>query len=205
MHFMDDLTLLRLQIEWGADEALDDLPFYRLAERVTSGRLAVEKSAPPAETESSARAPAIAPRGGSALSAPAPGSRTTFLGGVNRPAPAQAAAIAASCESLEALRAAIAGFEGCALRDTATNLVFSDGNPAAPIMIIGEAPGGEEDRAGAAFRRSLRPVARPHAGQHRARPDQSSHHQHHSLATARQPIALGCRGSRPACLSCCAT
>jgi uracil-DNA glycosylase family 4 len=49
------------------------------------------------------------------------------------------------------LRAAIAGFEGCALRDTATNLVFSDGNPAAPIMIIGEAPGGEEDRAGRPF------------------------------------------------------
>jgi uracil-DNA glycosylase len=148
---MDDLALLRLQIEWGADEALAEVPFDRLAERVTTARLAVEKTPPPTETESPATSPATALRTGSALSAPSLRSPAAFLGGVNRPAPAQAAALAASCESLEALRAAIAGFEGCALRDTATNLVFSDGNPAAPIMIIGEAPGGEEDRAGRPF------------------------------------------------------
>jgi uracil-DNA glycosylase len=148
---MDDLALLRLQIEWGADEALAEVPFDRLAERVTTARLAVEKTPPPTETESPATSPATALRTGSALSAPSLRSPAAFLGGVNRAAPAQAAALAASCESLEALRAAIAGFEGCALRDTATNLVFSDGNPAAPIMIIGEAPGGEEDRAGRPF------------------------------------------------------
>lgn len=59
--------------------------------------------------------------------------------------------LAAACGSLEALRAAMAGFEGCALKRGARNLVFCDGDPAARVMIIGEAPGGEEDRAGRPF------------------------------------------------------
>jgi uracil-DNA glycosylase family 4 len=71
--------------------------------------------------------------------------------GIARPAATQAAALAAGCTTLAALRAAIAGVEGCALRDTATNLVFSDGNPEARIMLVGEAPGAEEDRAGLPF------------------------------------------------------
>ncbi|GAB0112797.1 hypothetical protein AcidC75_03220 [Acidisoma sp. C75] len=71
--------------------------------------------------------------------------------GVARPAAALAASLAAEAHTREELRAAIARFEGCALRDTATNLVFADGNPAARIMLIGEAPGAEEDRAGLPF------------------------------------------------------
>ena len=42
-------------------------------------------------------------------------------------------------------------FDGCALKKTASNLVFADGNPEAKIMIIGEAPGGDEDRMGLPF------------------------------------------------------
>jgi DNA polymerase len=42
-------------------------------------------------------------------------------------------------------------FEGCALRHTAMNLVFADGNPEAPVMFIGEAPGEDEDRQGKPF------------------------------------------------------
>jgi DNA polymerase len=42
-------------------------------------------------------------------------------------------------------------FEGCALRHTAMNLVFADGNPSAPVMFIGEAPGEDEDRQGKPF------------------------------------------------------
>ena len=45
----------------------------------------------------------------------------------------------------------MATFTGCALRDTATQLVFADGAPDARLMVIGEAPGGEEDRAGKPF------------------------------------------------------
>lgn len=52
---------------------------------------------------------------------------------------------------LEELRKAVESFEGCSLRKTASNLVFSDGNPKAPIMLIGEAPGADEDREGKPF------------------------------------------------------
>ena len=53
--------------------------------------------------------------------------------------------------SLTALREELMRFECCALRHTAMNLVFADGNPAAPIMFIGEAPGEDEDRQGLPF------------------------------------------------------
>jgi len=49
------------------------------------------------------------------------------------------------------LGALVAAFDGCPLKRTATNTVFIDGNPAAPLMIVGEAPGAEEDRIGRPF------------------------------------------------------
>jgi len=57
----------------------------------------------------------------------------------------------AYCQTLEDLRRALEGFEGCALKKTATNLVFADGNPKAKVMLIGEAPGADEDRQGVPF------------------------------------------------------
>jgi len=53
--------------------------------------------------------------------------------------------------SIDALRRELAAFEGCPLKRTAMNLVFSDGNPEAGIMLVGEAPGEEEDRQGLPF------------------------------------------------------
>lgn len=53
--------------------------------------------------------------------------------------------------SLADLKAALLAFEGCALKHTASNLVFADGNPEARIMLIGEAPGRDEDRTGLPF------------------------------------------------------
>jgi DNA polymerase len=53
--------------------------------------------------------------------------------------------------TLEELRVILDGFEGCALKHTATQLVFADGNPQAPVMFVGEAPGYEEDRQGLPF------------------------------------------------------
>ena len=97
--------------------------------------------------------------------------------------------LAAGAETIEALAALVAGFDGCPLKRTATNTVFIDGNPAAPVMIVGEAPGADEDRIGRPF------VGR--AGQlldrmlaaigldRTQRPD----HQRHLLAPARQPQA----------------
>ncbi|MGI9434418.1 MAG: uracil-DNA glycosylase [Geminicoccaceae bacterium] len=62
-----------------------------------------------------------------------------------------ARALALSCDSLEALAAALASFDGCPLKETAINLGFADGNPKASIMLIGEAPGAHEDRQGKPF------------------------------------------------------
>ena len=54
----------------------------------------------------------------------------------------------AGIDSLEALRTTLEAFEGCALKHTASNMIFADGNPAAKLMVIGEVPGRDEDRVG---------------------------------------------------------
>jgi uracil-DNA glycosylase len=58
---------------------------------------------------------------------------------------------AKSAANLQDLRAIMQGFQGCALRVTATQLVFADGNPQARVMFVGEAPGRDEDLAGLPF------------------------------------------------------
>jgi len=62
-----------------------------------------------------------------------------------------ARAAAGGAADLAALRAAMEGFAHCPLRDTAKQLVFSDGSPAARVMIVGEAPGRDEDIQGKPF------------------------------------------------------
>ncbi|WP_343870425.1 uracil-DNA glycosylase, partial [Caenispirillum bisanense] len=62
-----------------------------------------------------------------------------------------AAALAAAAKTLEALHAAMQRFDSCPLKVTAANTVFADGNPQADLMVIGEAPGAEEDRQGLPF------------------------------------------------------
>jgi DNA polymerase len=62
-----------------------------------------------------------------------------------------ARSIAADCRTLDELREAMANFEGCSLRYTAKNLVFADGNPNARVMLVGEAPGRDEDLQGKPF------------------------------------------------------
>jgi uracil-DNA glycosylase len=61
------------------------------------------------------------------------------------------AALAASARTLDELREILEKFDGCGLKATATRLVFSDGAPDARIMLVGEGPGGEEDRIGRPF------------------------------------------------------
>ena len=72
------------------------------------------------------------------------------------PPPPDAAVMAAresarSAASLDELRAMLARFDGCALKATAKQLVFSDGNPKSRLMFVGEAPGREEDIEGLPF------------------------------------------------------
>ncbi len=64
---------------------------------------------------------------------------------------AKALELAKAVNSIDALKEAIAEFDGISLKKTATNLVFCDGNPKAKIMLIGEAPGADEDRQGKPF------------------------------------------------------
>ncbi len=112
----------------GADEAIAEAPVNRFLERQQS----LTEPAKPS-------APAIAERPPQTPAAAAP------------EAVQSARSRALQCQDLAALRALMSAFEGCALKDTATNLVFADGNPDARLMIVGEAPGREEDRRGKPF------------------------------------------------------
>jgi uracil-DNA glycosylase len=64
---------------------------------------------------------------------------------------AEARAMAAAAPTLSALREAMAAFDHCELKRGARNLVFADGNPAARVLVLGEAPGADEDREGRPF------------------------------------------------------
>lgn len=65
--------------------------------------------------------------------------------------PAEARALAAQARSMDELRAIMAAYDGCGLKLRATQLCFADGNPEAEIMLVGEAPGSEEDLQGKPF------------------------------------------------------
>jgi uracil-DNA glycosylase len=131
------LALLRWYVEMGADEAIGEIAPNRL---LPPKPAVIQPPAPP-----TAPAPAHPPAR-AALVAP-PDAFAESLA----EAAQSARRLAASADSIEALAALVAGFEDCPLKRTATKTVFSDGNPAAPIMFIGEAPGADEDRIGRPF------------------------------------------------------
>lgn len=122
-HFYHDVALLDWQIELGATEAISDVPVNRY-----DLPAAVAKPKPVA-----------------AVGAP----MNTVAAKVDPIAEAEAAA--ARAQTLEDLRAAMASFEHCDLKKGARNLVFSDGIPGASVMLIGEAPGRDEDLEGRPF------------------------------------------------------
>jgi uracil-DNA glycosylase len=142
---MDDLSALRLQIEWGADEALEEAPVDRLH---GSGLAAPPPPAPLPQGEGeigASRAPSPAERGRVGEGAPPPPTQPRAT------TAERASGMAAAAATLEALRTAIAEFDGCALRDTASHLVFAEGDPSADLLLIGEPPGADEDRGGTPF------------------------------------------------------
>lgn len=127
------LESLRWQIAMGADETILGAPILRSPIlRAPMLRVPMLNASSPALAIAAQRPPATSTR------------KATPHGEA-------AAALAASAATLEALRAAMAEFTGSPLRETATNLVFGDGVPGAPVMVIGEAPGAEEDRLGKPF------------------------------------------------------
>ncbi len=116
-------ALLEWQVELGATEAIGDAPVnrYELPDAAPKARKAAQ-TAPLPVTNAASTDPA-----------------------------AVAAEAAARAGTLEDLRAAIMGFDLCDLKKGARNTVFADGVPGAPVMIIGEAPGRDEDREGRPF------------------------------------------------------
>ncbi|WJR80140.1 uracil-DNA glycosylase [Bradyrhizobium sp. NP1] len=126
--------LLAFYLEAGVDCALAEEPLDRL--------LDADVPAPRAETPPAAPArPAASPM--------------PLLRGEVAPAPeaaiASAREAARTAPTLEALRELLDKFDGCALKHTATRLVFADGNPQARVMFVGEAPGRDEDLEGLPF------------------------------------------------------
>src|SRR5262252_2052114 len=128
------LALLRWYVEMGADEAI--------------GAEAADRLAPP---ETSIQSPKIPVTGSRQSSRPVPATPPPALTESLGEAAQSARRLASSADSIEALAALVAKFDGCPLRHTATNTVFTDGNPTAPVLIIGEAPGADEDRIGRPF------------------------------------------------------
>jgi len=129
------LDVLAWQVEAGADEAVGLTPglaHWGKAPAVTQQKPLTSAAKP-------ASAPVV-------KKAAAPQAKTAARPRVMMPevSPVMAPSIAA-------LREELMNFEGCALKQTAMNLVFADGNPGAKVMLVGEAPGEDEDRQGLPF------------------------------------------------------
>ena len=134
----DVRQLLAFYLEAGVDCALADEPINRLVEpdaRPEASAALARQAVPP---QPARPAPAIIPPRGE----PPPPPDAAI---------ASARQAALTAPSLEALRALLETFDGCSLKQTATRLVFADGNPKARIMFVGEAPGRDEDIEGLPF------------------------------------------------------
>ncbi|MBV0888215.1 uracil-DNA glycosylase [Komagataeibacter oboediens] len=137
----DSLSLLRLYVEWGADDALDSHPHDRLAPAPTIHDHPRTTQPPPIQAgagnaHKNHRPPPPVPRGSAPLV---------------EQAVAAAREAARGARTMADLHAAICAFEGCSLRETATHSVFVAGPEGAPLMLIGEAPDADEDRGGQPF------------------------------------------------------
>ncbi|MBS0221908.1 MAG: uracil-DNA glycosylase [Proteobacteria bacterium] len=140
----DLASLLRWYVDQGIDEAIGEAPVDRFA---------LPPPAPVAAPAPVAKAPSrpVAP---TPLRTSSPVSPPAIRGPVPIESPKlieDARALAESCNTLAELEAAVRGFEGCALKRTAKNTVFADGTAGASVMIVGEAPGADEDRLGKPF------------------------------------------------------
>jgi DNA polymerase len=138
--------LIAFYHEAGIDAAIGEEPVDRLAEDMAPALGAPEDNAAGAATTAAARArssPAVPPASRARAEPQAPAAPEAAI--------MAAREAARSATSLEELRAILDAFEGCALRTTATQLVFADGNPQARLMFVGEAPGRDEDIEGLPF------------------------------------------------------
>lgn len=162
---MSDLTqsqiidLLQQHLEAGCDGVLSEAPVnqYAAASSAQSAENGLEHSPAAAQTEeehSQKQAERQADRQAPSAAVARPVAPTSEAVDTDD-AIAAATALAAAADSLDALRDAMQGFDGCGLKKTALNTVFCDGQTAqngeAKVMLIGEAPGQDEDREGRPF------------------------------------------------------
>lgn len=142
-------ALMRWYLDAGVDETIGDVPLDRFRQAERPEEAPARAGIPPARPEPAQPEPArrAAPPAAPAERVPsAPPASPTLPGQVD-----DLSSRLARIETLDGLREALLAFEGCPLKSTATNTVFADGNPAARVMIVGEAPGAEEDRQGLPF------------------------------------------------------
>jgi DNA polymerase len=141
----DPRDLVAWYAEVGIDVALEEAPVDRFAARVREAAQApaavAQQPPPPLSFERGTSAPSIRTLITPATQTAAPPDETERA--------ARAAAQAAT--TLEELRTALEAFEGCGLKKTATQIVFSDGTPGSRVMLVGEAPGRDEDIQGLPF------------------------------------------------------
>jgi DNA polymerase len=135
------LADLEWQVAMGADEVIGEEAGFMSWKGLTA-------KVQPLTEETRRAEPDLAPR---AAPSPLPVRDALQPSFAAQVAPAIQPAPRVLAQTLDELRAELSQFEGCPLRATAMNLVFADGNPASPIMFIGEAPGEEEDRQGKPF------------------------------------------------------
>ena len=142
------LALLQWLVESGADEAVSDSPVDRFGSAAPPPReQGMRAIVPDASRPAAARgAPSssISPRNDNKGAGAAQAVSLST-------APGAARALAQSCTTLAELKTAVTNFDGCELKRSATNTVFADGDPSGRIMLIGEAPGRDEDLQGLPF------------------------------------------------------
>jgi len=151
------IDMLRFHLESGCDEVLLETPINRLQKPEKTTSKAPENTSTVSQNYKQNQSDNT-----QATSAPAAPNVTSGVTSAVTAAQAkqhpgfaialqQAKKLAASANNIEELAQHLASFDGCELKKTAKNLVFSDGNAKAQIMLIGEAPGREEDRIGKPF------------------------------------------------------
>ncbi|RWC77553.1 MULTISPECIES: uracil-DNA glycosylase [unclassified Mesorhizobium] len=146
---VDLADLLAFYASVGVDEALEDAPVNRFAEAAPKPAERMPTTTP---RESGAPEPPAAPPRFDARAVPdAPAPRPPTSAVPDEAQAALARQLATAAVSLDELRQHMAAFEGCNLKATAKNLVFADGNPQAAVMLVGEAPGRDEDIEGLPF------------------------------------------------------
>lgn len=120
-------------LEWYADSGVDEAVFDAVNDRTIAPKVTVQQTLLASNMSKQTPEPV----------------QPAFLG--KSDAYEEALKLAQTAKTLDGLQKAIQEFDGIALKKTATNMVFADGNPNAKIMLVGEAPGADEDRLGKPF------------------------------------------------------